>query len=205
VLFVIEMLLPVWAEGAAHTPWNARHITERYGLFTIIVLGEVILAASVAVSAITVEGLTAELFGVLIGGLLTVFGMWWLYFYRPVDDLLTSRRTTFTWGYGHLPLWGAAAAVGAGLALAIESATGHGSLDAVGAGYAVAIPVAIYLGFLFLLHGVPRLNRWSEGWPTVVPILAILIFPVTGWGVLLTGLGLAIYLAFKLVAYSAEG
>lgn len=198
-LYILELLLPVWAENAGRTPWHPAHIAERYGLFTIIVLGEVILSASLAVALISAEGLSPELLGVLVGGLLTVFAMWWLYFYRPADDLLTSLQTAFVWGYGHLPLWGAVAAAGAGLALAIEQAAGHGSLDAVATGYAVAIPVAIYLVCLFVLHGIPRLDRWTEGWPTALPIIAILIVPLTGWGVFLTGAVLALYLGFKLV------
>ena len=41
-----------WAErGRATTPWHPHHIAERYGLFTIIVLGESILSATVAVQA----------------------------------------------------------------------------------------------------------------------------------------------------------
>lgn len=201
-LYIVELLLPVWAENAGRTPWHPVHIAERYGLFTIIVLGEVILSASLAVALISAEGLSPELLSVLVGGLLTVFAMWWLYFYRPVDDLLTSLQTAFVWGYGHLSLWGAIAASGAGLALAIEQTAGHGSLDAVAAGYAVALPVAIYLACLFVLHGIPRLDRWTEGWPTALPIIAILVVPLTGWGVLLTGLVLALYLGFKLVTYA---
>ena len=30
--------MPVWAEAASRTSWNPRHIAERYGLFTIIIL-----------------------------------------------------------------------------------------------------------------------------------------------------------------------
>jgi low temperature requirement protein LtrA len=196
-------VLPIWAESASRTPWHPVHIAERYGLFTIIVLGEVILSASLAVTLITIEGLTAELVSVFVGGLLTVFAMWWLYFYRPMDDLLGTLRAAFIWGYGHLPLWAAAAAVGSGLALAIEQAAGHGTMDAVAAGYTVAIPVAAYLVVLFVLHGIPRLGRWTEGWPTALPIIAILVVPLTGWGVLLTGVVLALYLGFKLLAYAA--
>ncbi len=199
VLFAIELLIPVWAEHAAPTPWHREHIAERYGLFTIIVLGETILAASLAVTVITIDGLTAELVGVLIGGLATVFAMWWLYFYRPVHELLTSFRTAFRWGYGHLPMWGAAAAVGAGLALAIEQATDHGTLDAVASGYAVAIPVALYLVCLWFLHGLPRQERWIESIPNVITIIAVVLVPLTGWGVLLTGVVLAMLLGYKLV------
>ncbi len=47
VLVVGELVVPVWAERAAGEPlFHPEHIEERYGLFTIIVLGESILSAS---------------------------------------------------------------------------------------------------------------------------------------------------------------
>jgi low temperature requirement protein LtrA len=204
-LFTLELLVPVWAERTSRTPWHPEHIAERYGLFTIIVLGEVILSAVVVVTAISIDGMSVQLVSILLGGLLIVFAMWWLYFYEPVFDLLGSVRTAFIWGYGHLPVWAAAAAVGAGLAVAIEQATGHGPMDAVAAGYTVAIPVAIYLGGLWLLHGVPRAGRWSESVPVAITVAAVLLVPLTGWGVLLTGLLLAGLLAFKLAAHPGSG
>ncbi|SER91932.1 low temperature requirement A protein (LtrA) [Lentzea xinjiangensis] len=49
VLFMIgELLVPVWAERSGATTWHPHHITERHGLFTLIVLGESILAATLA-------------------------------------------------------------------------------------------------------------------------------------------------------------
>ncbi len=41
VLLPIELLIPAWAERAARTPFHPEHITERYGLFMIIVLWRV--------------------------------------------------------------------------------------------------------------------------------------------------------------------
>jgi len=46
VLMLLELAIPVWAAKADHTPWHAHHIAERYGLFTIIVLGECVLGAT---------------------------------------------------------------------------------------------------------------------------------------------------------------
>ena len=50
VLGIGEMLVPSYAERAARggTPWHPGHIAERYGLFTLIVLGECIAAVTVA-------------------------------------------------------------------------------------------------------------------------------------------------------------
>jgi low temperature requirement protein LtrA len=41
----------VWAERAAPTTWHPQHIAERYGLLTMIVVGESILAAMLAVQS----------------------------------------------------------------------------------------------------------------------------------------------------------
>jgi low temperature requirement protein LtrA len=200
VLFAFELAVPIWAQRASRSPWHPEHITERYGLFTIIVLGESILSASLAVASLSRAGLTLELMSILFGGLVTVLAMWWLYFELPIRER-TSLRAGFAWAYGHMPIWAAAAAVGAGLAVAIEQATGLGALDAVGAGYAVTIPVAIYLGGLWLIHENVRVDGWREAVPVVVAIAAILIVPLTGWGVLLTGLVLSALLGYKLASH----
>jgi low temperature requirement protein LtrA len=196
-LFATELAIPVWAESAGRSPWHPEHITERYGLFTIIVLGESILSASLAVTSLTVAGLTIELLGILFGGLVIVFVMWWLYFERPVRER-TTMREGFTWGYGHLPIWAAAAAVGAGLAVAIELATGHGALDVVGAGYAVTIPVAIYLAGLWFIHELAHVESSRDWIPAMATIGALLVVPLTGWGVLLGGVVVSALLAYKL-------
>jgi low temperature requirement protein LtrA len=157
LLVIAELMLPIWAERPAATPWHAGHIAERYGLFTIIVLGESILSASVAIqSAIQAGDFNGELVTIIVGGVLIVLVMWWLYFERPVDDLLTSPRMAFFWGYGHLLIFASAAAVGAGLAVAIDHATHHAEIGSVGAGAAVAVPVALYLLGLWVLHYRPR-------------------------------------------------
>jgi low temperature requirement protein LtrA len=41
--------IPVWAEAASPTSWLPSHIAERYGLLTLIVLGESVLAATTAI------------------------------------------------------------------------------------------------------------------------------------------------------------
>jgi hypothetical protein len=97
-----------------------------------------------------------------------------------------------------MPIWAAAAAVGAGLAVAIEQATGLGALDAVGAGYAVTIPVAIYLGGLWLIHENARVEGWRDAAPATVTVIGLLVVPLTGWGVILGGLAVSLLLAYKL-------
>ena len=51
IMVVAELLVPIWAERPGVTSWHPHHIAERYGLFTLIVLGESVLAATVAVQS----------------------------------------------------------------------------------------------------------------------------------------------------------
>lgn len=74
LLAAAEMAVPVVAERSASTTWHPHHIAERYGLFTIIVLGESVSAATVAVqSAVDEHRALGELVPIAVGGLLIVF------------------------------------------------------------------------------------------------------------------------------------
>ena len=118
VLVLIELTGPVIAERRfGVTPWHAHHIAERYGLLTIITLGEVILGTVAAINAVVhADGWTVETALVGLAGVGLAFGMWWMYFVIPSGELLHRfRNRSFGWGYGHLFLFAALAATGAGL------------------------------------------------------------------------------------------
>ncbi len=139
LLWGIAAILPVptrfWLWGAAllidmGTPWlavqytdkcppDAEHLPERFGLFTIILLGESVAAVmhgmesqemwspSAAISAFT--------------GLSLAFGYWWWYFdgaHGAAKRHVTSNRKTLLfriWSYAHLPLYLCVAVVGVGV------------------------------------------------------------------------------------------
>src|SRR5581483_11067003 len=121
-LGIAELLVPVWAERAGHTPmFNARHIEERYGLFTLIVLGETVLAATTGFQAVLDrDGFSAELLAVGLGGLVLAFSVWWLYFDHP-GHLTPTPKQAFRWGYGHVVVFLALTALGAGVFTAAEA------------------------------------------------------------------------------------
>ena len=192
VLVAAELAVPVWAERAAPTTWHPRHIAERYGLFTLIVLGECVLASTVAIqSALAEDAALADLAPTAAGGLLTVFGMWWLYFSKEPHELLTSLRAGIVWGYGHYLIFAAAAAVGAGLAVNVDVLTHHAEVGARVAAAAFTIPVALFLTADWALQVRPHhLGRWPSA---VVPAAAVLVLAstFTAEPVLLTGLVVA--------------
>jgi low temperature requirement protein LtrA len=156
ILGVAELLIPVWAErGGRPTQWHADHIAERYGLFTIIVLGECLLATTSAIQAALADGgLSAALLGVAGGGLLLVLAGWWAYFKHSthIAERRASPGYAFAWGYGHVVVFASAAALGAGLQVAVDQTHGAISLDPVVAAMTVAVPVAIYLVAVWTLH-----------------------------------------------------
>lgn len=153
-LVVAELAVPRWAERARPTSWHPHHIAERYGLFVIIVLGESVLAASTGFqAAFSTGGLNWSLVTVAGAGLVLLFALWWLYFLqRSGPGLAENRERSFLWGYGHYGIFAAAAAVGAGLEVAVEGAGHHLEISAVGVGYAVAVPVALFLALLWAVH-----------------------------------------------------
>jgi low temperature requirement protein LtrA len=158
VLVAAELAGPVWAERSGPgTQWHPEHVAERFGLFTLIVLGESVLASTVAVQeAIASHGLSAGLLALAGGGLLLVFGLWWTYFKRPAARALRALRpnqwSAFVWGYTHYGVFASAAALGAGLQAAAETVNHASHLEPLGAAFAVAVPVAIYLALVGALQ-----------------------------------------------------
>src|SRR5829696_8016292 len=201
ILVACELAVPIWAERAAPTSWHPRHIAERYGLFTLIVLGECVLASTLAIqSALATDAVLADLATTAAGGLLTVFGMWWLYFSKESHELLTSLRAGIVWGYGHYLIFAAAAAVGAGLAVNVDFLTSHAEVGARVAAAAFTVPVALFLAAVWALQVRPhhQVGRWSA----LVPAAAVLVLAstFTSEPVLVTGLLVAAMIAATLVA-----
>jgi low temperature requirement protein LtrA len=204
VMGVVELLVPAWSEraGGAHTPWHPEHIAERYGLFTIIVLGETILSSSVAFQVV-VDERSGDLTAVLtaVGALLTVFSMWWIYFAKPAAPRLLSNRIAFPWGYGHFVVFGSAAAVGAGVAVMVDSVIGRTHLSDTAAAAAFTIPVILYLVAItfiqVLLYGVSRDLLGA----LLLALALVAAATFTGQPVLVTGLVLAALVAVLLVLH----
>jgi low temperature requirement protein LtrA len=117
---LIDLGTPWLAVRHTHKyPPDAEHVPERFGLFTIILLGESVAAVmhgmesqdmwtpSAAISAFTGLGLA--------------FGYWWWYFDvargAAKRDVTTNRKTLLfqVWSYAHLPLYLCVAIVGVGV------------------------------------------------------------------------------------------
>jgi low temperature requirement protein LtrA len=138
------------------TPWHAGHIAERYGLLMIITLGEGILGTVAAVAALVAHnGWSGEAVLIVVAGVGLTFGLWWMYFIFPAGLVLRRHRDRkWAWSYGHIALFAAAAATGAGLHVAAYAVEGVAVIGTVGVVLAVAIPVFLFGVAYFVLWSV---------------------------------------------------
>ncbi|MBT2383237.1 low temperature requirement protein A [Streptomyces sp. ISL-11] len=175
---LVELAVPVVAERRHQTGWHPHHIAERYGLFTIIVLGETVLAATTAVqSALDENEALGTLLPIAAGGLLIIFAAYWIYFAVPIHLHLASNRQAFLWGYGHYLVFGSVAAVGAGIEVVIEEAIGKAHISSLAAACAVTVPTALFLFSVWLIHS--RHHKRGLAQQAVLPVSAVAVLACT--------------------------
>ncbi|MDT5336813.1 MAG: hypothetical protein QOD90_2318 [Mycobacterium sp.] len=157
VLGGFELLGPRLAESrSGGTPWHPHHIAERYGLLTIIALGEGVVGTVASLTAVVKEnGWTADAVMLAVAGTGLTFGMWWIYFAVPTAELLHAHRERAYWfGYLHIAVFGAIVATGAGLHTAAYYIEDHSEIGSVGTVWSVVIPVGIYVVLVFWLYAL---------------------------------------------------
>ncbi|MFF1635808.1 low temperature requirement protein A [Leifsonia sp. NPDC058248] len=180
ILAALDLSVPLWAERTGKTSWHPHHIAERYGLFTIIVLGESVSASAIGVQrSLAAGGVSASLVTIAAAGLALLFALWWLYFLEPAAEGLTSRRgRSFYWGYGHYFVFASLAALGAGLEVAVQHGAGHTEMSDTAAEYAIAIPVAVFLFMLWVLHAPLVPEVVIRPLKTLLTIALVLLLPL---------------------------
>jgi low temperature requirement protein LtrA len=212
VLLALELGGPFIAERKAATPWHAHHIAERYGLLVIITLGEVILGTVASLNAVVhgEAGWTVDAALLAIAGVGLTFGSWWMYFAVPwAEPLVRHRERGFPFGYGHLLIFGALAAMGAGLHVAAYSLENEASIGATGTVLSVAIPVAIYVAVSYALYSIIMRARDPFHLGLIAGTTAILILSIVlaaaGVSVPLCLVILAVAPAVTVVGYETVG
>lgn len=178
VLVAAELAVPVLAQRAQPLTWHPQHIAERYGLFTLIILGEGVLGSGNALfDALNAEEGHGLRLWVLAGSALVVLAaLWWVYFDTEQHGALTSLRTALRWGYGHYLVFAAAGAFTGGVELALQIAAGHEETHVSGlvASASVTVPVAVFLLAVWLLALRPRRDRVLDAaFPAAVAALLL--------------------------------
>lgn len=202
---LLDMASPWWVARHTHqVPPHPEHLPERFGLFTIILLGEAM--ASVVHALDHGPALTADALVAALGGAVLAFMTWIGYFdlarasgERHVADARGGRSLRL-WAYAHVALY-----LGiAGLAAGTVYLAGQGALQATSRDL-----LAIGLGLLMLglaLLGLSagggegiarRLCRLAVGLALAVPLFATIAQPsepavLLGAAALMLGIQLAV-------------
>jgi hypothetical protein len=119
---------------------------------------------------------------IAVAGIVLVAALWWAYFLIPSRTLLERWPSRiWAWRYAHLPMFGAIAAVGAGLHVAAY-AVEDDHIPLIVVALALAIPVAavivmVYATWSLLVRGFD----WAH-----VPMLLVCLLPL-GAAVALAG------------------
>jgi low temperature requirement protein LtrA len=124
----IDVCTPlVTTRHVVDVPHDAAHLPERYGLFSIILMGESMVAVMSGMEHQEYWSVRAAASAMLGMGLIVAF--WWCY-YDVVDavgeQLVRSTRDAVrfqVWSYAHLPLYLGIAVTGVGLEHVIAKAT----------------------------------------------------------------------------------
>jgi low temperature requirement protein LtrA len=122
-------------------------LTERFGAFIIIVLGETLTGVVTGLSSRPVSALTLAvgLVAVVVG-----FGAWWTYFdFAGQRKPLQERVASVQWILGHLPLTAAVAAMGAAMLSLVDHA--HDGRTPAATAWVLCAGTAVVLGTTMLL------------------------------------------------------
>lgn len=173
---VLELSLPPLSTRLhRRIPTSAYHLPERWALFTLIVLGESVVAVAVETSDADWNFSSAA---AAVVGFTAVATVWWLYFDRQASVALRgSTMSVVVYSYAHIPLLMGLAAMSAGLRMLIERA----DADHLGTGASVAflggaiLFVLSLIGTRTVVIGGPRRRGVSIKLVAVAIILGLLL------------------------------
>jgi len=208
----VELLGPILAVRTLDNPrisFHPRHIPERYGLFTLIVLGESVLA--VASGTAGTDWAPAAML-TAVAGFVAAACIWWLYFdHVGSSGIELGPRPAFYWGYGHFAVYAGIAAFGVGILLAIEAAAPQYALAAgaqASEGYDLGARTVLAGGVILFLLGIAFVDRINEGTRNNRVLLArlgavALLIPITALGSRLSPLAFTAAVSLILLALAA--
>lgn len=161
----IEVATPVFLRAHISTvPVSEHHLPERFGLLTIILLGESVVALGAPMSE---NGVTAMSAAAAVIGFVVLSACWWLYF-DLTDERIVGRELGHAQRivYGHLPLYAGLAVLANFVRFALVPALNvvdHFMMGMLGA--------VLFFGALWFIHG--RALWESPRVRTIGPILLV--------------------------------
>ncbi len=197
VALIVDLSTPWVAARYTHKfPPHPEHLPERFGLFTIILLGESVAAVMRGMESQESWPVTAAISA--LSGLGLAFGYWWWYFdiaKGAGERRVQSRRSLgafHLWTYTHFPLYLSIAVVGVGVEHVISLPAGshlhrEDSLILISSG----ILVMLLLQIVGLTSDAERKTLFVSG-PSIVLCGAAL--PVAWFSAFLPGWAVLVFL-----------
>ena len=126
--FALDLSTP-WASVRhnVHTPPHPAHLPERFGLFTLILLGESVVAVMKGIESQESWSVTAASSALI--GMGVLFAIWWCYFDgvgATRERHVRTRRDAIhlqVWSYAHYPLYLGIVIIGVGIQRLVTMAT----------------------------------------------------------------------------------
>jgi low temperature requirement protein LtrA len=179
-------LVPKWQRLVATVPLHLSHLPERFGLFTIIVLGETVLAVVIGVSEAHWAA-SAAIFGAV--GLTISFSLWWIYFEtvtaRAMHNLGGFRP--IGWILAHAPLVMGITALGVGIEIAVHFARGEELHTAealvLGGSLCLALLSLGLIGAADKVYG-SWVRAFMQRLPAAVLVFVVALLPISAQAVL---------------------
>jgi len=198
VLEIVFSMVRSSRELEAAVPLHMDHLLERFGLFTIIVLGETVLAVVIGVAHAHWVA-SAVVFAPI--GLTLSFSLWWIYFEvvtgSPLEQLGGFRP--IVWVLAHAPLVMAITALGVGIEVAVFTESGQSLEVAEAMVLAGSLAVALAsVGILLVTESASdqRARTLLSRLPVILLVFVVGLLPIAAQAVLV---GLALVTATQAI------
>ena len=177
--------------------YDAAHLSERFGLFVLIALGESVVAVGTSTSTAHLRPIDAA---AVAAAFVLSCGLWWVYFHFAADAVrhalataqVQLRVTRLVLSYGHLAFIGAIIAVAVGMHDSIAHPDERLPWAVAGL---LAGGTALYLAtFGFTRWAMFRLVSWTR--LTAAAVVLVVVLPLTAY---VTALGSLCLLAVVLI------
>ena len=196
-------LIPRMRRLAMASGFDRHHMSERFGIFTIIVLGEAFVKVLDDAQGLPI-GRSQLAFSTV--GFIVLFALWWLYFTDTAGKLVNirSRFKPIAWLYGHAPLSVALIAFGVGAKKLYASTFDHPE-DPLYTPYRLLYTTAVVLFLVALAlidYGLADSPRRTPDRQAIVHVGCAVIIGL--FGLFVTGLNAIWFVGFIAVVMVAQ-
>jgi low temperature requirement protein LtrA len=170
----IEILVPFFSRSVLKAiPVNSHHMPERFGLFTIILFGESVVAIAAKLSDQTWSALTPF---AAVNGFVVMCAAWWLYFDTHEElvvgkDLGTGQRVL----YGHLGIYYGLSVISAAIGFSIG-----GELNTTDHILMIGTGLAMFIGSMAFIYGMNALVTGTQRISFIILVAASELMLVNG-------------------------